>query len=83
MLISILICPGGLRIGETLNNAVYRRATGVDSRIATVELLRAVGRGTASAKEIADRTGIPVKTVRHRLKRTGDEGSIQFTGSDD
>ena len=33
---------------------------------------------TLSAKEIAERTGIPVKTVRHWLKRLRDDGDIRF-----
>jgi transposase len=37
-----------------------------------------MGRDTLSAKEIAERTSIPVKTVRHWLKRLRDEGDIRF-----
>lgn len=42
------------------------------------EILRALRNETLSAKEIADRTAIPVKTVRHWLKRLRDEGSVRF-----
>ena len=42
------------------------------------EILRAMGRDTVSAKEIADRTAIPVKTIRYWLKRLRDEGAIRF-----
>lgn len=44
------------------------------------EILGAIGHETLSAKEIADQTGIPVKTVRHWLKRLRDEGRVQFAG---
>lgn len=42
------------------------------------EILRAMRKDTLSAKEIAERTGIPVKTVRHWLKRLRDDGDIRF-----
>lgn len=42
------------------------------------EIIRAMRNDTLSAKEIAERTGIPVKTVRHWLKRLRDEGDIRF-----
>lgn len=42
------------------------------------EILRAMRKDTLSAKEIADRTRIPVKTIRHWLKRLREEGDIRF-----
>lgn len=42
------------------------------------EIVRAMGKATLSAKEISERTAIPVKTIRHWLKRLRDEGTIRF-----
>lgn len=42
------------------------------------EILRAMRKDTLSAKEIAERTGIPVKTIRHWLKRLREQGDIRF-----
>jgi ATP-dependent DNA helicase RecG len=42
------------------------------------QILQAIGGQTLSAREIEDRTGIPVKTVRHWLKRLRDEGRVEF-----
>ena len=42
------------------------------------EILAAMAADTLSAKEISERTRIPVKTVRHWLKRLRDEDKIRF-----
>jgi ATP-dependent DNA helicase RecG len=42
------------------------------------EILAAMGADTLSAKEISERTRIPVKTVRHWLKRLRDEDKVRF-----
>jgi len=63
-------CVMPLRIAED-----RRRLTPANRRN---EILRAMRHNTLSAKEIAERTAIPVKTVRHWLKRLRDDGDIRF-----
>lgn len=46
------------------------------------QILDSIGQEALSAKEIARRSGIPDKTVRHWLKRMRDEGSIRLAGPD-
>lgn len=117
---SQIVALARMRSGDVLDNPRYRRLTGADSRIATVELqdlvarelvlqdgerrwarysmpmriaqerrrltpadrrteiLTAMGAHTLSAKEVSERTRIPVKTVRHWLKRLRDEEKIRF-----